>query len=195
MDLLKRSLVVAGLCCVLSIAFLPLGIAQVRVDVRIGPPPSYRIAAAPPMVVIPGTYVYVVPDIDADIFFCAGTWYRLYEGRWFSGRSYNGPWFYAPDPRVPRALIDLPPDWRRVPPGWRRIPYGQFKKNWAGWERDRYWDRDRDWHEGWHGRPEERHDEGRGHFEGRPEERRDEGRGPGEEHDRGFEHGDHGHER
>ncbi len=155
------------------------------ISVRIGPPPMYRIAAPPSMVVIPGTYVYVVPDIDADIFFCAGTWYRLYQGHWFSGRGYGGPWIYVPDPRVPRALLELPPDYRHIPPGWRRIPYGQFRKNWAAWERDRYWDRDRDWHEGWHGRPEERRDEGRGRFEGRPEEERDRGEG----------HGDHGHDR
>ncbi len=182
MDLLRRALLLAGLLF-LSLIVLPLpGIAQVGVGVRIGPPPPYRIAAPPPVVVIPGTYVYVVPDIDTDIFFFDGYWYRLYQNAWFSARSYNGPWIFVPGPRVPRALVELPPDYRRIPPGWRRIPYGQFRKNWADWERNRYWDRDRDWKAGWHGRPEERREEGRGRPEGRP----------GEEHGRGADHGEHG---
>ncbi len=161
--------------------------AQVSVDIHIGPPPPYRIAAPPPVVVIPGTYVYEVPDIDVDILFYGGYWYRPHEGRWFRARSYNGPWVYVANPRVPPAIIELPPDYRRLPPGYRRIPYGQFKKSWAGWERDRYWDRDPGWREGRHGGPEERgrefHGEGPGGHEGR---------GPGEGHGRGHEeHGRH----
>ena len=187
MDLLKRCLLLAGLL-VVPLIVLPIpSIAQVSIGVHIGPPPAYRIAAPPPMIVLPGTYVYMVPDIDADIFFYAGNWYRLFEGRWFNARSYNGPWIYVPDPRVPRALVQLPPDYRRIPPGWRRIPYGQFRKNWAGWERDRYWDRDRDWRAGWHGRPEGKPEERRG----RPGEER--GRG-GEHGGMGGEHGEHGHD-
>ena len=85
--------------------------------INIGPPPPYRIAAPPSVVVIPGTYVYMVPDIGADIFFYGGNWYRLHQGRWFSAGAYNGPWMYVPDPRVPRALGQLPPDYRHIPPG------------------------------------------------------------------------------
>jgi hypothetical protein len=172
MTFVKRIVLVAGFLCA-GWALLPSHCpAQVSVNIHIGPPPSYRIAAPPPVIVIPGTYVYVVPDIGTDIFFYDGFWYRLYDGHWFNGRSYNGPWAYMPDPRVPRALMELPPDYRRVPPGWRRIPYGQFKKNWAGWEQNRYWDKDQGWREGWHGKPEEKRDR----FEGRPGERRDERR-------------------
>ncbi len=174
MESLKCGLLFAGLLCV-PLIVLPLpGAAQVSVDIHIGPPPPYRIAAPPPMVVIPGTYVYMVPGIGVDVFFYSGYWYRPYEGRWFSARSYNGPWVYCPDPRVPRALLDLPPDYRRIPPGHRRIPYGQFKKNWAAWERDRYWDRDRESHDRGYGRPEERRDERqdwRGEEHGREGER------------------------
>lgn len=186
MDLLKRLLLLAGLLIV-PLIVLPLpSIAQVSVGIHIGPPPPYRIAAPPPVVVIPGTYVYMVPDIGADIFFYSGNWYRLHQGRWFSAGAYNGPWMYVPDPRVPRALVQLPPDYRRIPPGWRRIPYGELRRNWAGWERNRYWEKDRDWKGGWHGRPEGRPEEGRG----RPERR------PGEERGRDFEHGgEHGHDR
>ena len=191
MDLLKRCLLLAVLLTVPLIVLPPPGNAQVSVGVRIGPPPPYRIPAPPQVVVIPGTYVYMVPDIDADMFFYGGYWYRLYEGRWFSAGAYNGPWVYAPDPRVPRPLLQLPPDYRRIPPGWRRIPYGQLRKNWAGWERNHYWEKDRDWKAGWHGRPEGRPEEGRGHPEGRPGEQPP-GRGP--DHGGYGEHGgEHGH--
>jgi hypothetical protein len=190
MDLLKRCLLFTGLLFVPLVMCPHPGSAQVRVDVHIGPPPAYRFSAPPPVVVIPGTYVYMIPDIDTDVFFFSGYWFRSHEGHWFRAGSYNGPWAYWPDNRVPRALMELPPDYRRVPPGYRRIPQAELRRGWAGWERDRYWDRDREWREGWHGRPEERRDEGRGRIEGRPEERRDEGRGrsegrPGEDRDRG----------
>ncbi|HME42029.1 MAG TPA: hypothetical protein VKF36_02995 [Syntrophorhabdales bacterium] len=160
--------------------------AQVSVDIRIGPPPVYRIAAPPPVVVIPGTYVYVVPGIAVDIFFYQGSWYRLHEGHWFRAQSYNGPWGYLPPERLPRPLLQLPPDYRNVPPGYRRVPYGELKKNWAGWDRNRYWDRDKAWHEGWHARPEERGREERGVTHEQERREGPEGRG-GEERGRGHE--------
>ncbi len=170
MKLLKRVVLFVGLLCV-PLIVLPLpGVAQVGVGIHIGAPPPYRIAAPPSVVVIPGTYVYVVPEIEADIFFYSGNWYRLYQGRWFNARSYNGPWIYVPDPRVPPALVQLPPDYHQIPRGWRRIPYGQLTKNWATWEHNRYWEKDRDWREGWHGKPQEKREGGQGRFEGRPSE-------------------------
>jgi hypothetical protein len=182
MDPLNRCLLFVGLLFGLLVIFPFPGGGQVSVDVHIGPPPPYRIAAPPPVVVIPGTYVYAVPDIETDILFYSGYWYRPHGGHWFRARSYNGPWAYWPDPRVPRALLELPPDYRRLPPGYRRIPHREFKSNWARWERDRYWERDRGWREGRH---EERREEKREHLEGRP----------GEGHGRGPERGEHGHGR
>jgi hypothetical protein len=99
--------------------------------------------------VIPGTYVYVVPDIGVDILFYHGQWYRPYGGHWYWAQSYNGPWLTLALASVPRALLDLPPGYRRLPPGYRRIPYGELHANWERWERDRYWHRDKAWGEGW----------------------------------------------
>ena len=152
MGVLRQCLRGLGLLFVLLIVLPSPGVAQPR----LGPPPPYRIAAPPPMVVIPGTYVYMIADIAADILFYSGSWYRPYEGHWFTARTYNGPWAYLPDPGVPRALLELPPDYRSLPPGYRRIPHADFRRNWAEWERDRYWDRDRDWREDRHRGPEER---------------------------------------
>jgi hypothetical protein len=116
-------------------------------DVNISPPPEYELAAPPSVAVIPGTYVYLVPGIGADILFYDGYWYRPYRSHWFRARSYNGPWAYLATARVPRVLIDLPGGYRRLPPGYHRIAYGEFQRNWRRWEGERYWHRDREWRE------------------------------------------------
>ncbi len=128
--------------------------AQVHVNINVEPPPAFVLHAPPPVVVIPGTYVYVVPDIGADILFYNGRWYRPYEGRWYRAKSYNGPWKHLAWAKVPPALKALPPDHHRVPPGYRHIPYGELKKNWGKWERERHWDKDKQWRDGWHEKPE-----------------------------------------
>ena len=101
---------------------------NINVGISVPPPPVFRFHAPPPMVVIPGTYIYAVPDIDVEILFYQGYWYRPHEGHWYRSKSYNGPWAYLESRRVPRALFDLPPDYYRIPPGYERIPYGHFKK-------------------------------------------------------------------
>ena len=120
--------------------------AEVNINVGIfPPPPAFRISAPPPVFVIPGTYVYAVPDIAVEILFHQGYWYRPYEGRWYRSKSYNGPWLFLDPPRVPRVLSKLPPNYRRIPPGHQKIPYGQLKKNWGKWEREKYWEHDKRW--------------------------------------------------
>ena len=123
------------------------------------------------MVVIPGTYVYLIPDIDMDVFFFSGFWYRPSGGHWFRGCSYNGPWAYWPDDRVPRPLLSLPPDYRRVPPGYRRIPRPTSEEIGRDGSVTGTGTGTADWRAGWHGRPEERREEGR----------------PGD-HDHGYDH-------
>ncbi len=140
-------------------------VAGVNIGVNIGLPPLV-LPAPPPMVVIPGTYVYAVPDVDVGILFYRGYWYRPYEGRWYRASAYNGPWAYIEFSRVPRVLIDLPPGSWRVPPGHNRIPYAEFRANWGRWEKERYWDRDKEWRAGWHGRQDGRGGEGWGRGRG-----------------------------
>ena len=103
MDLLKRCLLLTGLFFVPLVMCPHPGGAQVRVGVHIGPPPSYRFSAPPPVVVIPGTYVYMIPDIDTDVFFFSGYWFRSYGGHWFragptTGRGHTGPITGFPEP-------------------------------------------------------------------------------------------------
>lgn len=150
--------------------------AGVSISINIGLP-AFVLPAPPPVVVIPGTYVYVVPDIDVTFLFYHGYWYRPYEGRWYMASSYNGPWAYIELSRVPRVLVDLPPSYWRVPPGRHRIPYAELRENWGRWERERHWDRDKEWRAGGHGRPEGRGNKDRG----RPERRGGEEQGRGHE--------------
>ncbi len=146
------------------------GIAGVNVNVNINAPLPPLVVPAPPHVLpIPGTYAYFAPDVDVDIIFYQGAWYRPHEGRWYRSSEYNGSWRPVPHERVPMVLINLPQGYRHMPPGHERIPYGQVKKHWRTWEREKHWDR---------------HERGRKHRDDRGEGDREEGRGHGRGHDR-----------
>ena len=117
--------------------------SEAGVNVNIGVNlPAIRFAAPPDVVVIPGTYVYMVPDIDVDILFFQGYWWRPYEGHWYRSRDYKGSWRYVEPRRVPRGLIELPQDYRhRLSPGYERIHQRDVQRNWKKWEKEKHWDR------------------------------------------------------
>jgi hypothetical protein len=133
----------AGLVIAAAVLLSPFkGTAGVNVNVGINVPlPAVEIDARPAVVLIPGTYAYYVPDVDTDIIFYHDYWYRPYSGRWYRSTGYNGPWAFVSVNRVPAPLLHLPPGYRHMRPGHERIPYGQLKKNWRSWERERHWDR------------------------------------------------------
>lgn len=141
------------------------GFAEVNINVGINvpPPPPVVIHAPPPMFVIPRTYVYFAPEVEADIFYYHGYWYRPHQGHWYRSGSYNGRWVYIAPKKVPATLLNLPPDFRRVPPGHQHIPYGHLKKNWRTWEKEKYWEKHggKEWHEEkWeHNRGKGKHDD------------------------------------
>lgn len=114
--------------------------AEVNVNVNIGIPPVFTMTEPPEVVVIPGTYAYVVPDISVDIIFYRGYWYRPHEDRWFISHSYNGPWVYIVREKMPGVILNLPPNYRNIPPGNARITYRQLEKNWKLWEEKKRWD-------------------------------------------------------
>lgn len=134
---------------VLVFLFLAFSNISFAIDIDIGDlgvglgltPPPVEFRGQPELFPIPGRYAYFVTDIDVDMFFYQGRWFRPYKGRWFRSGSYNGPWESTRD--VPPALRDLPPDFRNVPPGYYRIQYGELRDNWERWERDKYWDKRR----------------------------------------------------
>ena len=165
----KTSCRVLAFLILLGMFFVPGTVkdvaAEVNVDINIGVPPPFVLPAPPLVVVIPGTYVYLVPDIDVHILFYQGYWYRPYKEHWYRARSYDGPWGYLAPARVPRVLVDIPPHYYRVPKGYHRIPYGDMRGNWEKWEHSHYWDKDKQWQDGWQGESKGRgHDKrGKGH--------------------------------
>ncbi len=156
MKIKKLAAGIVGATILVLTGFAASSDAEVHVNVGIfAPPPAYVISAPPSVVVIPGTYVYAVPDAGVNILFYHGYWWRPYEGRWYRSARYNGSWVHVRHERVPRAVIDLPPDYSRHFSGGPRIAHEDMRRNWKGWERDRHWDR--------HDDRRDRHDDRRDH--------------------------------
>ena len=126
--------------------------AEFNVSVGIAMPPVVVFAGTPGLVVIPGTYVYAIPDVAPEIFFHVGWWWRLWDGRWYRSHHYDRGWAYFRG--VPRFYYDVDPGWRdyyrhRNWYGHRwdyeRIPAHHVQQNWSKWQNNRYWDKQKNW--------------------------------------------------
>jgi hypothetical protein len=126
--------------------------AGVNVNVNISLPPPVVFAAPPEMVVLPETYIYVVPDSDVDIFFWGGWWWRPWEGRWYRSHYYNSGWGYYRG--VPSFYSGIPSGWRDDYRehrwgghqwNYQRIPQQQVQRNWQGWEKNKHWEKQNTW--------------------------------------------------
>jgi hypothetical protein len=130
-----------GILLVILMGYSSRGFAEVNVNIGIGIPlPPVVIPAPPSVLLIPATYVYFVPDVEVDILFYHGYWYRPHHGHYYRATSYNGPWVTIAPSSLPRAISHVPSDFRHVPPGHERIPHGELKKNWKTWEKEKHWD-------------------------------------------------------
>ena len=125
--------------------------ARVSVNVGISLPPIV-FPGPPQLVVIPETNVYAVPDVDTDIFFYGGWWWRPWEGKWYRSHNYDSGWGY---------YRGRPSFYRSVPSGWRndyrenrwkgnqwnqqRVPHQQVQQNWRGWEKNKHWEKQNSW--------------------------------------------------
>ena len=123
-----------------------------RVSVSIPLPPLIVFAAPPELVVIPETNVYAVPDLDVDIFFWNGWWWRPWEGRWYRSRNYSSGWGYYQN--VPSFYREIPSSWKNDYRdhrwgghqwNYQRIPYQQLQRNWSNWEKSRHWEKQNSW--------------------------------------------------
>jgi hypothetical protein len=130
------------------VAALPApSMAEVNVHIGFALPPPIAVPAPPPMVVLPYTnYVYAAPDIEVDLFFWDGWWWRPWEGRWYRSHYYDRGWVYYDS--VPRFYYDVDPSWRNYyhdhrwnDHSWRyqAIPHNRLKQNWSSWQHTRYW--------------------------------------------------------
>jgi len=130
---MKKGFLVSGpallVAALLAAAPLLEAAAEVRVNVNLGPPPVV-VAHPPAMVLVPGSDVYFVPDVDYDVFFYNGFWWSSRGERWFRARAYNGPWRTVPRRVIPPPVFGVPRDYRRVYLRERRVPYGQWRHEW-----------------------------------------------------------------
>jgi len=143
-----KFLLAAGAAVALTLAPLPAR-AQVHVSVGIGLPPPVVFAAPPQLVVLPGTYVYAVPDYGEDIFFVDGWWWRPWHGHWYRSHYYDRDWeSYS---SVPYFYRSVPHDWRTEysrhewrgrPWNYERVSYDDAHQNWSNWKRERRWSSD-----------------------------------------------------
>jgi len=126
--------------------------AGVDIHVSIGLPPPIVFAAPPELIVLPDTYVYVVPDIEVDLFFWNGWWWRPWEGRWYRSHYYNRGWGYYN--HVPSFYFDVDPGWRGYYRAYNwyghrwnyeRIPHQRVQQNWKSWQNNRHWERRGTW--------------------------------------------------
>ena len=124
----------------------------VNVQVNISMPPPIRFAGPPQVIVLPETYVYVIPDLDVDIFFYNGWWWRPWEGRWYRSRHYDSGWVYYQS--TPSFYRQIPTGWRNDyrshrwgghPWNYQRIPHQQVQRNWSKWQKGRYWEKQNTW--------------------------------------------------
>lgn len=127
-------------------------LAGVDVNISIGLPPLIVFAAPPELIVLPDTYVYVAPEIDVDLFFWNGWWWRLWEGRWYRSHYYDRNWGYYN--RVPSFYFDVDPGWRGYyrDRNWyghrwdyERIPHQRLRQNWKSWQNNRHWEKRGTW--------------------------------------------------
>jgi hypothetical protein len=126
--------------------------AGVDVHGNISLPPRIVFAASPQVIVIPETYVYVVPDVDEDIFFYNGWWWRPWGGRWYRSRHYDSGWAYYQG--VPSFYAGIPSGWRNdyrdhrwrgQPWNYQRISEKQLRQNWSSWEKGKHWEKQNTW--------------------------------------------------
>jgi len=126
--------------------------ARVDVNVSIALPPPIVFAAPPALIVLPETYVYVAPDIDVDIFFYNGWWWRPWEGHWYRSRNYSSGWGYYRS--IPSFYSGIPSGWRNDYRdhrwkghqwNYQQIPHKQVQQNWKGWEKNKHWEKQQTW--------------------------------------------------
>ena len=151
---MKKILLGAMLLAWVAVFPIPtMAAVDIHIGIGLPPPPPIVFRAPPAVVVIPDTDdVYAVPDVDADIFFWSGYWWRPWQGRWYRSRYYDRGWAYYDT--VPGFYFDVDPGWRGYYRNHRwhdhrwnyeRISNQRLQKNWKSWHDKRYWGGKRTW--------------------------------------------------
>ena len=152
----KASLI--GSLALVGIAVLGSGIlpdavqAQVNIQVGIALPPPIVFAAPPEVIVLPGSYVYVAPDLAEEMYFVDGWWWRPWQGRWYRSQYYDRDW--GPYSSVPSFYGNVHQGWRDdyrdhrwSGQAWdyQRMPHARVEQNWNTWKSTNYWESQQTW--------------------------------------------------
>lgn len=147
-----KKLIFGTVLLALILVFPIPAMAEVDVGINISLPPRIISSGHLQVVVIPETYVYAVPDIEEDIFFYNGWWWRPWDGRWYRSRHYDSGWAYYQ--RVPSFYGRIPSGWRNNYRdhrwgghrwNYQRIPHEQVQQHWRSWENSRHWEKNNTW--------------------------------------------------
>jgi len=127
--------------------------AQISINIGIPLPPPIAFPAPPEVIAMPETSgVYVDPDVDADLYFWNGFWWRLWEGRWYRSAYYDRDWAYYDN--VPDFYFNIDLQWRDYYKNhswyghswnYQRIPYQRLQQNWKGWQAKKSWGGQKTW--------------------------------------------------
>ena len=148
-----------------SFPFPAMAELNVNIGFSIPLPPAIHFHEPPRLVVLPDTYIYVVPNVDVDIFFSNGWWWRPYQGRWYRSHDYNSGWSYHRQP--PSFYNGVNRHWRDdyKKHQWNghqwnpeRRDHREVQKNWKHWEKDRHWEKNNNW-----GVQQAQHNQNKGH--------------------------------
>ena len=125
--------------------------AEISVNIGISLPPLIEFSSPPELIVLPGTYVYVAPDVNEDIYFYGGWWWRPWEGHWYRSRSYSSGWSYYRN--VPSFYVGISGwrdnyrehQWQGRQWNHQQLPSQQVQRNWRGWQDNRHWEKQQTW--------------------------------------------------
>jgi hypothetical protein len=150
----KMKKLLLGIVFLALASFVPIStMAAININIDIPLPPPIVFAAPPEVIAMPETDgVYVAPDVDVDLFFWDGFWWRLWEGRWYRSAYYDRDWVYYD--AVPRFYFNIDPHWRTYYHNhnwyghnwnYERIPYQRLHENWKSWQTKRSWGGQKTW--------------------------------------------------
>jgi len=84
----------------------PVFVAPVPRPVFVAPVPRPVVVAPAPVLVAPPAPVVFAPG--AGIYYYGAQYYTFYNGAWFVGPRYGGPWTHVVVGRVPRPIFAAP---------------------------------------------------------------------------------------
>ena len=144
-----KKLLFSAILIVVITVFPVISMARVDVRMNVPLPPPIPFIAPPHVVVLPGTDVYAVPDVEEEIFFRQGWWWRHWDNRWYRSKTHDRGWVYYQG--YPAWHKGIPHDWRdnhrnRMWNGrpWNHHPvnHGDLDRHWRGghWRSDHGWE-------------------------------------------------------